>query len=199
MTDRVLELPTADVNGDPIEYREIGGYPDYRVGSDGSVWSRRRRSAAILSYLGWRRMRLARDAVGRGAGKTYLKVALSGGVDGSPYRGDLYVHHLVLAAFVGPRPVGMEACHQNDEPTDNRLVNLRWDTRKANAEDAVANSLILRGTKQPAAKLNEDKVAEIRRMSRAGHSYQALARRFGVTRMTVTKIVLRITWKHVQP
>lgn len=49
------------------------------------------------------------------------------------------VHRLVLEAFVGPCPPGMEACHWNDIPDDNRLENLRWDTRSANAADSVRN------------------------------------------------------------
>jgi len=49
------------------------------------------------------------------------------------------VHRLVLEAFVGPRPEGYVACHGNDDPTDNRLDNLRWDTRSANTYDAVVN------------------------------------------------------------
>jgi hypothetical protein len=39
--------------------------------------------------------------------------------------------------FVGPAPEGMEGCHYNGDPTDNRLENLRWDTRKANVADAI--------------------------------------------------------------
>ena len=52
---------------------------------------------------------------------------------------NVFVHVLVLEAFVEVRPAGMVACHFNDEPTDNRLENLRWDTRAANAEDAARN------------------------------------------------------------
>lgn len=52
---------------------------------------------------------------------------------------DRQVHSLVLEAFVGPCPAGMEACHWNDNPTDNRLSNLRWDTRSANILDCVRN------------------------------------------------------------
>lgn len=48
------------------------------------------------------------------------------------------VHHLVLEAFVGPRPEGLECCHGNGDPTDNRLENLRWDTFEANVADRVA-------------------------------------------------------------
>lgn len=49
------------------------------------------------------------------------------------------VHQLVLEAFVGPCPVGMECCHFNDIHTDNRLTNLRWDTYSANRLDCVRN------------------------------------------------------------
>lgn len=44
---------------------------------------------------------------------------------------------LVLEAFVGPRPPGQEACHRDGNPTDDRLANLRWDTRSGNMQDTV--------------------------------------------------------------
>ena len=49
------------------------------------------------------------------------------------------VHRLVLEAFVGPCPDGMEACHYNDIADDNRLSNLRWGTRSDNFYDRVRN------------------------------------------------------------
>lgn len=49
------------------------------------------------------------------------------------------VHRLVLAAFVGPCPEGMEACHANGVRDDNRVENLRWDTRSANTLDKVGH------------------------------------------------------------
>lgn len=52
-----------------------------------------------------------------------------------------YVHRLVLFAFVGPCPAGMEACHINDCPADNRVVNLRWDTRSENGLDRRRNGI----------------------------------------------------------
>jgi hypothetical protein len=45
------------------------------------------------------------------------------------------VHQVVLRAFVGPAPDGLEVCHNNGDPTDNRLENLRYDTRSANHLD----------------------------------------------------------------
>lgn len=47
------------------------------------------------------------------------------------------IHHLVLEAFVGPRPAGMECRHLNGMPDDNRLENLRWGTSSENSLDVV--------------------------------------------------------------
>ena len=52
---------------------------------------------------------------------------------------DRYVHHLVLEAFVGPCPPGMEGCHADDDRMNNHLSNLRWDTRSANILDRKLN------------------------------------------------------------
>lgn len=49
------------------------------------------------------------------------------------------VHRLVLAAFVGPCPEGMEGLHSDDDPTNNTLPNLRWGTRGENLLDSVRN------------------------------------------------------------
>lgn len=52
-------------------------------------------------------------------------------------RHDVQVHSLVLLAFVGPRPDGMEGCHNDGDPTHNALENLRWDTRRENNIDSI--------------------------------------------------------------
>lgn len=52
-------------------------------------------------------------------------------------RHHLGVHRLVLAAFIGPCPDGMEACHSDGDPTNNVVQNLRWDTRSANMRDKI--------------------------------------------------------------
>ena len=46
------------------------------------------------------------------------------------------VHSLVMLAFVGPRPAGMDVCHNDGDHLNNALENLRYDTRVANMEDA---------------------------------------------------------------
>lgn len=51
----------------------------------------------------------------------------------------VFVHRLVLEAFVGPCPPGMESLHGNDISADNRIENLRWDTRLNNKADQRKN------------------------------------------------------------
>lgn len=47
------------------------------------------------------------------------------------------IHILVLEAFVGQRPPGMEARHLNGDRSDSRLVNLTWGTHAENYADKV--------------------------------------------------------------
>lgn len=47
------------------------------------------------------------------------------------------VHRLVLLAFVGPPPPGMECCHNDGDASNNRLENLRWGTKSDNMHDRV--------------------------------------------------------------
>jgi NUMOD4 motif-containing protein/HNH endonuclease len=65
----------------------------------------------------------------RAAGNGYEYVTLSRGSEVT----HCAVHSLVCAAFLGSRDAGMEVCHGNGIKTDNRIANLRYDSRSANA------------------------------------------------------------------
>lgn len=106
-------------------------------------------------------------------------------------------HRLVLEAFVGPCPDGMEACHNNGDRTDNRIENLRWDTAKANQADRKKHGTYLCGEAVPYAKLTADKVREIRRRAEGGEKQAALAREFGVGDPQIHRIIKRERWAHV--
>lgn len=47
------------------------------------------------------------------------------------------IHRLVAIAFLGDHP-GLDVCHNDSNPENNRLTNLRWDTVSGNMLDAVA-------------------------------------------------------------
>src|SRR5215471_1608313 len=102
-----------------VEYRLLQDHPGYSVGSDGSVWSCLRHGGR---GPGWFRLR-------QSTSKGYRHVVLN---NCHPRR-CVFVHRLILEAFVGPCPKGMEARHLNGDRQDNRLVNLAWGTRLENA------------------------------------------------------------------
>lgn len=78
-----------------------------------------------------RREMILRPGTHHGGG--YQQVTLSR----NGHRSSHQVHVLVLTAFVGSRPDGLEACHGPNGPADNRLTQLRWDTRSSNVLDQV--------------------------------------------------------------
>jgi hypothetical protein len=49
------------------------------------------------------------------------------------------IHQLVLAAFRGVCPEGQVACHNDGNPANNWLDNLRWDTQSNNLRDEVTH------------------------------------------------------------
>jgi hypothetical protein len=46
---------------------------------------------------------------------------------------------LVMRAFVGECPPGLEVCHHDDDTENNRLDNMRYDTRLSNHADRKKN------------------------------------------------------------
>lgn len=69
------------------------------------------------------------------------------GVDNKKYT--CAVHRLVLMAFVGNCPNGMECCHNNGDASDNRIENLRWDTHKNNNHDRKIHGNYKTGKNHP--------------------------------------------------
>lgn len=56
----------------------------------------------------------------------------------------------------------MEACHFDGNPANNRLENLRWDTRTNNHADKRAHGTLMAGERHYRAKLTEQQVRELR-------------------------------------
>lgn len=89
-----------------------------------------------------------------------------------------FVHLLVLEAFVGPRPEGMQACHNNGNPEDNRLSNLRWDTPKANVADRLKHGTYQFGSRNPSYKWSDEIVEYVRSSKEPA---KEIERRLGMT------------------
>lgn len=96
------------------------------------------------------------------------------------------VHVLVLTAFVGPKPEGMEARHLNGNPHDSRAANLMWGSKKDNQTDKERHGTVLRGDKAPWTKLTASRLAQARFLLGHGRLLKDVASRLGVHEKTLS-------------
>ena len=110
------------------------------------------------------------------------------------------VHRAVALAFLGPRPTECQINHRSGDKTDNRVSNLEYVTCRANVRHAWDHGLRraeqTRGERCGTAKLNEDAVRHMRRL-RGQRTLAELAQEFGVSTTSVSSVLNRRTWKHV--
>lgn len=174
----------------PITFKVIDRLLGYRFGDDGSIWSRRRSAGRLGSV--WRRIYPNLTKAGR------LRVRLSEKPGEKPRC--YLVHRLILEAFRGTCPDGLEACHNDGDPLNNRLENLRWDTHKSNVADRKRHDeefSVRRGTKSPLAKLSEADLVTIRRLRLEGWSCERIGVEMGVTASTIQKADTGGTYRNV--
>lgn len=106
-----------------------------------------------------------------------------------------YVHRLVLATFVGPCPDGMVACHNDGDPLNNYVGNLRWDTPKNNCRDKTIHGTENSGERNGMAKYTDAMALKIKRMKNRGMTYRAISEKLEIPLTSVSTINNR--WKHI--
>jgi hypothetical protein len=96
----------------------------------------------------------------------------------------ILVHQAVAAAWLGPRPVGFDVCHNDGNKTNNAVENLRYDTRAANRADSVRHGTAIRPSMR---KLTDEQVAAIR-AARGKVTARQLAEMYGTSPAHVCNI-----------
>jgi len=174
-----------------VEYREISRFVGYRFGDDGTVWSRWRQAGRPRGYVpdaAWRLLTPVVIISSRGYRHRSVK-----------FRDRTYrVHRLILEAFVGPCPSGMQCRHLDGDSLNNRLDNLCWGTQKENADDAARHGVRAIGERVGRAKLTPGLIRTIRFAYKQGWSQQKIADRIGISQMNVSYVIRAKTWKHIK-
>lgn len=191
-----------EFNTIPDEIQErwlpIPDFPGYEVSDQGRVRSYWRSKGATPGtqgeipggrFIAPIPQRILQGSLGRG----YRQLSLR--KDGRKHC--FKIHALVLTIFIGPRPPGMECCHNDGVRINNRLTNLRWDTCKNNHRDQVSHGTNPSGERSSLSKLTETQVVEIRELYIQGYSYQKLSEMFLVTKGTIAAIMQQRTWTHL--
>lgn len=128
-----------------IEGARVAHIPDapgYAVTTDGRIFSCRKNGYGVGRFGAWKQLKPYPSDKGR------LLISIS--INGRMKRRQL--HRIIMEAFVGPCPDGMEVCHENGDHLDNRLDNLRHDTHIANEADKIRHGRTVRGERSPHAK-----------------------------------------------
>ncbi|AWY05488.1 HNH endonuclease [Gordonia phage Morrissey] len=109
-------------------WRDHPDYPVIQVSDQGRVY---RKPRTVIRGQDTYTLKGRIAALNTGSKTGHLKVPIRMG--GRYFHA--WVHRLVLEAFVGPCPSGMETRHLNGNPKDNRLENLVWGTSAENSQD----------------------------------------------------------------
>ena len=176
-------------------WRDIDGYKGlYQVSNMGTVKSLDR-TLVINSKNGKPETRAYKGQIRKtpigGHGYKVVSLSRSGSIQVK------CVHSLVLTAFVGKQPIGMEACHGMEGRLINTVENLRWDTRLENIKDQERHGVRPIGEGRHNSKLNESQVVEIKNRLKTNEGTTSISRSFRVAVETIHSIKTGKSWKHV--
>jgi hypothetical protein len=106
-------------------------------------------------------------------------------------------HRSAYEMFVGPIPDGLDILHSCDNPPCCNPNHLHPGSHADNMAEAAERHRMPFGQQMHNAKLNPDRVREIRNRLRMGESRRSIARSIGVAPGTVIAVALGLTWRHV--
>lgn len=169
------------VMGQSVEFRDIPNHLGYKAGSDGSIWSCWKMQANGYGKTGGKQVlsdkwKCLKGYPRREDGRLRYTLKQNDG----KYRRK-YGSHFILEAFVGPKPEGMECCHNDGNCLNNAIENLRWDTIYANRADMVKHRTACHGEDGGNAKLTDKQAEYIINCLKKGDSVRSLANKFNVT------------------
>lgn len=164
-------------------WKPVVGFNDYEVSNLGRVRSHKRSITHILKPIpqrsGHLQLWLRRD------GQTHV----------------VRVHRVVLEAFVSECPKGCVGTHKDNDPSNNHIDNLAWDTQSNNILHMGASGRRTQpppkpkyGIEHPKHKLTEAQVIAIRNDNR---SCAVIGEEYNVSPMTIHRCKTKQTYKNV--
>lgn len=160
----------------------IPGKYDYYADTNGNIYSKRPRGPRVKAPMVPRILHPNENNRG------YYDVTLC-----LPEPRKYLVHQLILEAFVGPKPLGLECRHLDGDPLNNRLDNLLWGTHQENIADATKEG------RMGGFKLVIDDVRQILDLIKITRMNENdIGKLYGVSAGTIRAIKEYRTWKYIR-
>lgn len=167
------------------QWKEVFGYPGYFVSTLGRIVSLRRKTPFVMNP------EIDKDGYSRvnircNDGKSTHKV----------------LSRIVCEAFNGPSPTPEHVCcHNDNNKSNNRPENLRWDVQKGNIADKLAHGTHQIGSNHPRAEITESDALAVKKSLKSyvgtrGRLLNA-AKETGVPYWIVADISRGRSWGHV--
>lgn len=154
------------------QWRPVPDFPAYEASSRGRVRRNGRILRTHLGKSGYPYIQLWRD--GEGVYQT--------------------LHGVIAKTFLGARPDGAHVSHLDGDRTNAWSCNLAYETPTENQARRRDHGTDGRGERNPAAKLTQAQVDQIRIRLGNGEQQAAIARDYGITRQGVWFIARGRTW-----
>ncbi|HGO3895721.1 TPA: NUMOD4 motif-containing HNH endonuclease [Staphylococcus aureus] len=169
-------------------WKDIPGYEgEYQASTLGRIKSMERKSRCGYKGKGYRSIKERILRPGKYCKTGHLSVVLRKGTNGQP------VHKLIMLTFKGKRPKGLDICHNDGNPENNKLSNLRYDTRNNNNLDVFKH-----GKNTGNSKLSISEVRTIKGLlDSKKYSNTEIATKFKVSPSAICSIKKNRTYKWV--
>jgi hypothetical protein len=162
-----------------LDFRVVPSFPDYAVSRAGLV-------IRVTNRTNGKFGRVIKSFVGCGG---YVRVVLS--------HQHALVHRLVAETHIGPCPTGCVVNHKDGDKLNNFVTNLEYVTQKQNIRHAMdAGRWNQIGETHSQAKLSEKEVLEIRAAKGGRGLGNKLAKKYDVSKHTISLIRLNKIWQN---
>ena len=109
-----------------------------------------------------------------------------------------WVHRLVLEAFKGIAPAGLQSCHRDGDSANNHARNLYWGTAIQNAADKRRHGTHLQGSQIVGSKFTEADIRRVMELREEGCSYTQIRTMIGASIAHISNIINGKVWKHLE-
>ena len=107
----------------------------------------------------------------------------------------LYLHRLVVEAFLGDVPNNLEVSHLDGDKRNNAFCNLTVESHKENANRRKQHGTEIFGARNPSVKLTEQDVLMMRQLRVCGANLKELGAMFNVSFQQVSRVCRGENWR----